>query len=84
MAAVWSILFMAAAIALWQHRAWTRFMIPLLLLAHGIYQLGLLSFFSRSNASRNGWLAIGLLLMLALLVSLWALNRSAVRWYFEK
>jgi hypothetical protein len=82
-ALIWSILFIIAAVTLWQRRTWTRFLIPGLLLTHGIYQLALVLIFARSAASRNAWLAIGLLFTLALLFSVWALHRPSVRWYFE-
>lgn len=83
LALIWCILFIIAAAALWRGHPLTRFVIPTLLLTHGIYQLGLLLIFARSPASRNAWLAVGLLFTLALLFSVWALYRPSVRWYFN-
>ena len=80
---VWSIIFIFTAIALRQHRTWTKIGIPLLLLIHGIYQVLLVIIFARSNASRNGWPLIGLLFVLAVIFSVWALNRPSVRWFFN-
>jgi hypothetical protein len=83
LALIWSILFIATAAALWLRRTWTRFVLPSLLLIHGIYQLGLVMLFARSTASRNAWPVIGLLSILAVLFSVWALYRPSVRWYFK-
>jgi hypothetical protein len=83
LALIWSILFITAATALWLRRTWTRFVLPSLLLTHGIYQLGLVMLFARSAASRNAWPVIGLLSILAVLFSVWALYRPSVRWYFK-
>ncbi len=84
LAVFWSIVFIGTAVALWQHRGWTRWMIPLLILMHGIYYLVLVMGFARSAVSRNGWPAIGLLFGLAVLFSIWALYRPSVGWYFKE
>lgn len=83
LALIWSILFIVAAVALWRRRIWTRIAVPVLLMTHGIYQVVLVTLFSRSAASRNAWTIIGLLFMLAVLFSVWALYRPSVRWYFK-
>lgn len=84
LALFWCILILITAVALWQRRKWTRFMVPLLLLIHGIYQVGLVLLFARSAASRNAWPLIGLLFTLVGLFSFWALYRPSVRWYYKK
>lgn len=83
LAIVWSVIFIAVAAALWQRRTWTQKIIPGLILIHGLYYLALIMIFARTAASRNSWSAIGLLFMLAVLYSIWALNRASVRWYFK-
>lgn len=83
LAILWSVLFIAAAVALWQRRAWVRFIIPLLLFTHGIYQVVMVLLFTRSAGSRNAWPAIGLLFTLATFFSVWALYRPSVQWYFK-
>lgn len=83
LALIWGFLLIIAAAALRQRRKWARFIVPALLLTHGVYQLALVVIFARSAASRNAWTAIGLLFTVALLFSVWALNRLSVRWYFE-
>ena len=83
LALIWSILFLTAAFFLRQRRSWTRFVIPGLLLTHGIYQLAVVLIFARSFTARNAWPAIGLLFIVAIIFSIWALNRPSVRWYFN-
>jgi hypothetical protein len=83
LALVWSILFIIAAVALWQRWNRSRYILPALILVHGIYQLLLVLIFARSDTARNAWLLIGLLFMLAALFSVWALCRPSVSWYFK-
>lgn len=83
LAVFWSILFLIAAVALWQRRAITRILLPVLILMHGIYQVLLIVIFAQSAASRNALPVIGLLSILAVLFSIWALYRPSVRWYFK-
>lgn len=83
LAIFWCILFLLAAIALWQRRANIRLAAPALIFIHGVYQVLLVVIFARSAASRNAWPVIGLLFILAALFSVWALYRPSVRWYFD-
>jgi len=83
LAIFWAILFFIATVALWQRRTRTQYLIPGLLLVHGFYQIGLMLLFGRSAASRNALPVVGLLFILAVLFSFWALNRPSVRWYFK-
>jgi hypothetical protein len=57
--------------------------IPGLILAHGLYKHALVLLFARSTPSKNALPAMGLLFVLAFVLSIWALNRPSVRWYFQ-
>ena len=84
MALVWGFLFMGLFITLWQKRPFTRKLIPLLLTAYALYDLGLTGLFAQTDPSRQAiWLKLGFYLAV-ILISLWALNRTAVHSYFNK
>ena len=78
----WSVIFFTAAAALWRRLSWTQWLIPGLILIHGLYYIALALIFGRTADSRNVWLAFTVLFALLFLFSLWALKRPSVRWYF--
>jgi hypothetical protein len=83
LALFWGVVLIGSAVFLWFRKAWTRPVIPGLILAHGLYNLALVLLFARSTPSKNALPAMGLLFVLAFVLSIWALNRPSVRWYFQ-
>jgi hypothetical protein len=84
LAIVWAILFWTAAIALWGKRPFTRYVIPALLAFYGLLELGLLLLYAQSPSARNSWLTNLLFYGGLALYSLWGLNRTAVKPYYQR
>ena len=82
-ALIWAVLFFGIAIALWRRRPFTRRAVPLLLSLYAIYELGLFIFYAQSPSARYSLLVNALFYGLTILFSVWALNRTAVRAYFN-
>jgi len=81
-AAGWMVLFWAAAIALWQRHAFTRWLIPLLLILYALYELVLQGLFVPIPISGQSWLLRILIYGVIILFAIYALNRSKARSYF--
>jgi hypothetical protein len=79
----WAILFWGAAFALWRKRPFARQAIPIILLLYGLYQLSLLLFFTQTQTAQRRWLLNTLSYTVAVLFTLWALNRATVITYFK-
>lgn len=83
-AVIWSIVLIALAAALWIRKPLTRLLVPLLLLVYAIYRLALIGIFAKSVYVRESQIVTVVLYGLAIAFTSWALNRKAVRGYFEK
>jgi ascorbate-specific PTS system EIIC-type component UlaA len=83
-AVIWSIVLIALAAALWIRKPLTRVLVPLLLLVYAIYRLALVGIFAESAYARESQVATAVLYGVAIAFTSWALNRKAVRGYFEK
>jgi hypothetical protein len=81
--AIWTILFWAAALALWQKRPFTRRAIPSILTIYMGFELGMLFAFAKAGPARSGWLTTTLFYLFCIAFSYWALNRTAVQSYFR-
>ena len=53
MALLWMLLLWSVALALWQRRPFTRYVVPSLLIIYTIYELALLLIFARSGPARS-------------------------------
>jgi hypothetical protein len=84
LALVWAALFLTVAVALRQGRPFVRIAIPALIVAFGSYQLVFLRAYTQTPEARSGRLAIGLLYGLAILFTIWTLNRRPARAYFNR
>jgi hypothetical protein len=84
MALFWVVLFVIAAIALWQRRGRWRWLLPLGLASYALYQFGLLLLFAQSPLARQGWGASLFAYALALVAAMWALYRPAIRPYWRR
>ena len=83
-AVVWSIVLIALAAALWLRKPLTRVLVPALLLVYAIYRLALVAIFAKSAYVRESQIATVVIYGVAIAFTSWALNRKAVRGYFEK
>jgi len=81
-ALVWAFLFVFAALALMNGRSSIRLVTPALLLGYAVYRLGLMWLGSGRSDGNNVSTAAILLYSTATLLTVWALNRRAIRWYF--
>lgn len=78
----WALLSFGSAVTLWRRHAFTRWLIPLLILLHALYVLLLQAFFVRVPVTAEDWLLRISLYGVALLFAIWSLNRSAARSYW--
>jgi hypothetical protein len=83
-AALWMFVFWGLAIALWRKAAVTRWLVPLLLAVHALYELVVLGIFAQVPVSEQRWIQDRLFSVLLILLSYWALNRGASRPYFSE
>ena len=84
LAAVWTMLFWGATVALWQKRPLTRPGIPFLLLFYALYKFTLLALYIRVPMSGQEWLWYILFYVIAISFTYWALNRAATDFYFQE
>jgi hypothetical protein len=80
--AAWATLFWGSAVALWCRRAFTRWLIPLLILLFALYDLLRQGLFVQAPITGQGWLLRILFYDMAILFALYSLNRHAARSYF--
>ncbi|MCP4424168.1 MAG: hypothetical protein GY803_06730 [Chloroflexi bacterium] len=83
MALIWTVLFLGAALALWQKRPFIRRAVPILFTIYTLYELGLLAFYAQAPPTRHSWPINALFYLTLILFSAWGLNRTAVKNYFE-
>jgi hypothetical protein len=82
-AMLWAVLLALATVALWQGRQYVRWVIPFILFFYGLYQLFLAALFTHAALSRQELVFDVSLYGVAILFSIWALNRKVAREYFE-
>jgi hypothetical protein len=81
-AAVWSLLFVAAAVAIYRRYPVSRWLTPVLLAAHTLIGIALTGIW-RATPDASGGLTLTLLFSTAVFVFvIWARNRKAARDYF--
>ncbi len=83
LAMLWAVALTLAAVALWQGRRFAKWVIPVILFFYGLYQLNLAALFTQAASSRYELVFDASLYGVAILFSIWALNRKAAREYFE-
>lgn len=81
-AAGWTVLFWAAAIALWRRIPITRVLAPLLLVCYSLYELVVLALYAQVPISEQRWILYSIIGAVFTLFCYWALNRSAARSYY--
>ncbi|MBE2197706.1 MAG: hypothetical protein IAE79_03780 [Anaerolinea sp.] len=86
-ALIWAVLFISAAVALWQRRRgtppFTRPLIPNLLLCYALFNLSLFALGIRAPLNRQSWLMETILYAGLVLFSYWTMNRPATLSYFS-
>jgi hypothetical protein len=83
-AAGWAIGFWIVAVLVWRKQAVTRWLAPLLLFVHRLYELAVLALFSQVPVDEQRWIQHSLVTLLLVSYTIYALNRSAARAYFSE
>jgi hypothetical protein len=83
-AVLWALLLWLAAVALWQKRPFSRYVIPILLVLFALYEFSLTALYATAPVDGVVWLRRLLTLAAPVLFTVWALNRTAVTHYFHK
>jgi hypothetical protein len=81
-AAVWMIIFWIMAIALWRRIALTRWLVPLVIVMHVVYELAILWLYAQVPISNERWFLYCFVTAVMVSFCAWALNRSANKFYF--
>lgn len=84
LAAVWTICFGGLAVALWQKRPFTRYLIPILYTLVALVELAQFVWYVPSPLNPQAWQLPTGIYSTAVLFSLWALNSKAAQTYFYK
>jgi hypothetical protein len=71
-------------VALWQRRPLTRSAIPITLVLYAVCEVSLTITFAQTQPAQSSWRLNGLFYLMMVVLSYWALNRTAVTPYFEK
>ena len=81
-AAVWSLLFVAAAVTIYRRQPASRWLTPVLLAANALFGIALTSIW-RATPDSSGGLTLTTLFSIAIFIFvIWVLNRRAARDYF--
>jgi len=80
--AVWMVVFWVLAVALWRRNALTRWLVPLIIALHFVYELAILRLFARIPINNGRWFLYGFMMIATVSFATWALNRSANNPYF--
>jgi len=78
----WMALLLGTAVALWNRRVFTRWLVPGVLSLYVLYQLALTAVYVRAPVNALHWLPDVLLATAVILYSAWALNRETATSYF--
>ena len=81
-ASLWAVLFWALAIALFLRVTAVRWLIPLLIFLHALYEFGLQALFESLASPIQIWLFRALLYVLFIIFAVWSLNRKGSEPYF--
>lgn len=84
MALLWAVLFLAAAVAVWQGRGRLRWLSPVILAGYVLYHFALRLFFATSPLALQGWGAALVASSLVWVALVWALYRPATRTYWRR
>jgi hypothetical protein len=79
----WAAVFVILAIIVWQGRSVSQLLAPVILLIYVLYQLLLVALYAQSSQSGSGLITTAGLYAVALLFTIWALNRRSARAYFQ-
>jgi hypothetical protein len=79
---VWSLLFMAAAVAIFRRYPAGRWLTPVLLLTNVLFGIALTAIWGDSPESSGGLKLTTIFSMVILILVIWVLNRKAARNYF--
>jgi hypothetical protein len=82
-ALVWAVLFLAAAVAVWQGRRKLRWLFPAILACYALYHLALQLFFAVSPLALQGWGAALVVYAVAWGALVWALYRPGIRSFWR-
>ena len=82
-AALWAVVFLGLAAALWGKRPFTRIAIPITIGVYGGYEVGLQTILAPTPPLRAGWRFTLLLYTGITLYTAWALNRTTAKVYLE-
>lgn len=83
MAALWALVFLAVAVALWRGRTRGRTAVPLALTVYALYRWLLLAFYVVSPVARARWPALLAAHGAGLVFSLWVVHSAAGRAFFR-
>ena len=81
-AAVWMVVFWVLAFALWRRIALTRWLVPLVIVMHVVYELAILWLYAQVPISNERWFLYCFVTAVMVSLCAWALNRSANKFYF--
>lgn len=84
MALLWAVLFLAAALAVWQGRGKLRWLSPVILAGYAFYHLIVQLIFAASPLALQGWGAALVADGLVWVALVWALYRPATRAYWRR
>ena len=83
MAAIWAIIFWGLAWGLWRKRPFSQRALPLLLTLYALFELSIQWRFAQT-LNWQSWRLKLILFVIAILMTTWALNSPAAKFYFEK
>ena len=81
-AAVWSVLFIAAAVMIYRRHPAARWLTPVILVTNALFGFALTAIWGEAPESSGGLSPTTFLSMAVLILVIWALNRQAARDYF--
>jgi hypothetical protein len=81
-AAIWMTVFWVLAITLWRKITLTRWLVPLIIVLHVVYELAILGFFAKVPINNGQWFLYGVMAIALFSFASWALNRKANNSYF--
>jgi hypothetical protein len=83
MAAVWAVVFVGLAGAIWRKRPFTRYTTPLALLLYGATELTILNLYAHPLTQWQNWPTNSLFYISITLFTAWGLNRSRSHHYYD-
>jgi hypothetical protein len=81
-ATVWMVVFWVLAIALWRRIALTRWLVPLIIALHVVYETAILGLFAKVSINSGRWFLYSVMAIALVSFTFWALNRRSNNTYF--